>query len=471
DEKERDDLKLTLEKIQSSSKNLSKLLESQVSDKTGLGYDRKVFNNQVFDCEESNDSVPKSLVNDRYKSGEGYHVVPHPYTRTFMPPKPNLVFNDALNASKTVTNMVNVESSSNKPSKDMSKTLRPDAPIIKYWTSDSEDETEIKSVPKQNKPSFVLTFEHVKIPRESVKKVKHPKQAKNLRTDNQKSRGHKNSWHRKACFVCKSLNHLIKDCDYYEKQMVQKPVWNSVMRANHQNSIRMTHPHSNRNVVLTAVLTRSKLVSLNAARPVSTVVPQSLMKSSSPVKHVVNKAHSPIRRPINHRPATKNSNFYKKVTTVKIQFSHGLGPQKTLSLLFDVKGNPQQALKDKGVIDIGCSRQMTGNISFLLDFKEINEGYVAFRRNPKGGKITGKGNIKTGKLDFDDVYFVKELKFNYFSVSQMCDKKNSVLFTDTECVFLSSDYNLPDENHVLLRFPREKNMYNFDLRMLFLQEI
>nr|GFA72124.1 putative ribonuclease H-like domain-containing protein [Tanacetum cinerariifolium] len=98
------------------------------------------------------------------------------------------------------------------------------------------------------------------------------------------------------------------------------------------------------------------------------------------------------------------------------------------------KGNPQQALKDKGVIDSGC------------------------------GKITGKGKIKTGKLDFDDVYYVKELKFNLFSVSQMCDKKNNVLFTDTECLFLSLDFKLPDASQVLLRVPRENNMYNVNLK-------
>nr|GEU82560.1 retrovirus-related Pol polyprotein from transposon TNT 1-94 [Tanacetum cinerariifolium] len=89
---------------------------------------------------------------------------------------------------------------------------------------------------------------------------------------------------------------------------------------------------------------------------------------------------------------------------------------------------------------------------------------VAFGGNPKGGKITEKGKIRTGKLDFDDVYFVKELKFNLFSVSHMCDKKNSALFTDTECIVLSSDFKLPDENHVLLRVPRENNMYNVDLK-------
>nr|GEV27708.1 hypothetical protein [Tanacetum cinerariifolium] len=80
----------------------------------------------------------------------------------------------------------------------------------------------------------------------------------------------------------------------------------------------MTHPYSNRNVVPTAVLTRSRLVSLNAARPVPIVVTQSIVKSTWPVKHVVNKAHSPVRRPINQRTATKNSNFNKKVTTVKV---------------------------------------------------------------------------------------------------------------------------------------------------------
>nr|GEX39974.1 putative ribonuclease H-like domain-containing protein [Tanacetum cinerariifolium] len=130
----------------------------------------------------------------------------------------------------------------------------------------------------------------------------------------------------------------------------------------------------------------------------------------------------------------------------------------------DNEGNLQQALKDKGVIDSGCSRHMTGNISYLSDFEEINGGYVAFGGNPKGGKITCKGKIKTGKLDFNDVYFVKELKFNLFSVSQMCDKKNNVLFTETECVVLSFEFKLPDENNVFLRVPRENNMYNIDLK-------
>ncbi|GJT13036.1 putative ribonuclease H-like domain-containing protein [Tanacetum coccineum] len=54
--------------------------------------------------------------------------------------------------------------------------------------------------------------------------------------------------------------------------------------------------------------------------------------------------------------------------------------------------NPQIDLQDQGVIDSGCLRHVTGNMSYLIDFEEIDEGYVAFRGNPKGGKITGKGD-------------------------------------------------------------------------------
>nr|GEU94356.1 hypothetical protein [Tanacetum cinerariifolium] len=124
--------------------------------------------------------------------------------------------------------------------------------------------------------------------------------------------------------------------------------------------------------------------------------------------------------------------------------------------IFDY-GNPQLDLKDKGVIDSGCSRHMIGNISYLIDFEEIDGGFVAFGGNSKGGKITRKGKIRTGKLDFEDVYFVKELNFNLFSVSQMCDKKNSVLFTDIAYVVLSPDFKLTDESHVLLKVPRKVN--------------
>ncbi|GJX27410.1 putative ribonuclease H-like domain-containing protein [Tanacetum coccineum] len=128
------------------------------------------------------------------------------------------------------------------------------------------------------------------------------------------------------------------------------------------------------------------------------------------------------------------------------------------------RGNPQQALKNKGIFDSGCSRHMTGNKDFLIDYQDIDGGFVAFGGSTRGGKITGKGKIRTDKLDFEDVFFVKELKFNLFSVSQMCDKKNSILFTKTECLVWSPDFKLLDASQVQLRVPRQSNMYSFDLK-------
>ncbi|GJR01558.1 hypothetical protein Tco_0524542 [Tanacetum coccineum] len=106
----------------------------------------------------------------------------------------------------------------------------------------------------------------------------------------------------------------------------------------------------------------------------------------------------------------------------------------------------------------------TQNKACLSDYKDYNGGFVAFGSDPKGGKIMGKGKIRTANLDFDDVYFVDELKFNLFSVLQICDKKNSVLFTETEYLILSPSFKLLDESQVVLRAPRKDDVYSLDLK-------
>nr|GEW34465.1 reverse transcriptase domain-containing protein [Tanacetum cinerariifolium] len=144
--KKRDELKQTLEKFYTSSKNLRKLLASQITNKSGLGYDTQVFNSIVFDFDELirsklDVSMPTSLVHDRYKSGEGYHAFPPPYIGTFIPVKPDLVFHKAPTVSETVPNILSVEPSPTKPNKEMSQSHRPSAPIIKDWVSSSEDDS------------------------------------------------------------------------------------------------------------------------------------------------------------------------------------------------------------------------------------------------------------------------------------------------------------------------------------------
>ncbi|GKA84573.1 hypothetical protein Tco_0806168 [Tanacetum coccineum] len=115
-------------------------------------------------------------VNDKYKTGEGYHAVPPPYTGNFMPPKPNLVLADEEEYvfSESIISVPVVATSKVKTSKSKPKSVS--EPLIEDWISDSEDENENEFKFKQRKPSFakvefVNSNKHVKIPRKFVEKV------------------------------------------------------------------------------------------------------------------------------------------------------------------------------------------------------------------------------------------------------------------------------------------------------------
>nr|GEV81710.1 putative ribonuclease H-like domain-containing protein [Tanacetum cinerariifolium] len=126
---------------------------------------------------------------------------------------------------------------------------------------------------------------------------------------------------------------------------------------------------------------------------------------------------------------------------------------------------PFSATEDEGIFDSGCFRSMTGNKDRLDDFQAIHGGKVTFKGGE--GRITVKGTIRTPTLDFENVYYVKELQqFNLFSISQICDKKNQVLFTDTECLVLSKDFKLLDDSMVVLKVPRKHNLYTINLNDL-----
>nr|GFB32874.1 ribonuclease H-like domain-containing protein [Tanacetum cinerariifolium] len=133
----------------------------------------------------------------------------------------------------------------------------------------------------------------------------------------------------------------------------------------------------------------SKPVSITVVKPVSAVVPKIKVTRPRHAHQIFSKSKSPIRRHITHSPSTKTINLPPGVTAVQaLVVSAAMGMQGKW-------GNPQHVLKDKGVIDCGCSRHMTGNMSYLSDFEELNSGYVAFGGNLTGGKISGKGKIKT----------------------------------------------------------------------------
>nr|GEW03405.1 hypothetical protein [Tanacetum cinerariifolium] len=321
--------------------------------------------------------------------------------------------------------MLNIKVSPTKPEQALSPSPRPSAPIIEDWISDSEEDSQTQA--PNVAPSFAQSSEHVKSPRHPGQPLQATIPAVTTVPVSSKTPCRGPRRNKKACFVCKSVDHLIKDCDFYSRKLAQRTY-----------ASRDTHK-----------------------QPLSAALPNLPLTRPRHAYRIVTKSNSPIRRHLPRSPSSKTSNSSTRVTAAKAsRKEHGFGDQNALfyTMISKPQGNPQKALKDKGVIDSRCSRHMTGNMSYLSDFEELNEGYVVFGDNLKGGKITGKGKIKTGKLNFDDVYFVKELNFNLFSVSQMYDKKNSVLFTDTECLVLSPDFKLPDESQVLLRVPRENNM-------------
>ncbi|GKA73886.1 putative ribonuclease H-like domain-containing protein [Tanacetum coccineum] len=247
----------------------------------------------------------------------------------------------------------------------------------------------------------------------------------------------------------------------------------------------MTHPHPNRRFVPQAVLTRSGKInttgaSVNTAvrlvntavRLVNTVGSKPTVNHPRPISNAYKKGYSQVTKPFNKYSANKNSIFNKKVNTISVKdttardrvvVSENKGNGANVVKASAYWGNPQQKeYREKGVFDSGCSRHMTGNKCYLTEYEDYDGGFVSFGDGK--GRISGKGKIKSGTLVFDDVYFCKELKYNLFSVSQICDKKNNVLFTDTECLVLSSDFKLLDESQVLLRVPRKDNIYSVDLK-------
>ncbi|GJY11113.1 putative ribonuclease H-like domain-containing protein, partial [Tanacetum coccineum] len=292
----------------------------------------------------------------------------------------------------------------------------------------------------------------------------------------------------RACFKCGCFDHLAANCG--------KWVDNGE-----------TRPRDNfKNMTPRAVLLKTGIKPTILKRPISIVKPT--LNYAQPIRKSFNSAHSNIKRPFEKKSVAKKQIWVPKVSTVgtkvptvrtkvpivglkvptvKPTIATNLGnkgkavkasarwiwkPKQNdsnqCSNANGVSGKPQDNIDDKGFWDSGCSRHMTGNISYLSDFEPYDGGYVSFRDG--GGKITGKGIIKTGKLEFENVYFVKELKYNLFSVSQICDNKNSVLFTDSECIVLSRDFKLDDDRHVLLRTPRQQNMYVVDLKNIIPQK-
>ncbi|GJR66289.1 putative ribonuclease H-like domain-containing protein [Tanacetum coccineum] len=364
---------------------------------------------------KSLDKLIGSQISDNSRKGvgfESYNVVAHPPTSLFSPPTIDLS-NSGLEEFQ-----------------------QPEFEGYGVKVSDcEEDESKVRVLKSDN--------------------VQHkPEQENKPRKASQNPKNNRTNWNEKKTQKLGMVQqHAMNNVQKRTSQREVRPVWNNAMRTNHQNFSK-----TRRNFAPTTILTKSGIIPINAARQSFSRAP-TLVNTARPISTAAPK------------PFVNFVNTAKRNRVTSAVGKQGFNAVKSLACwiwrptrnVID-HGDPQVALKDTVIFDSGCSRHITGNKSYLTDYQDYDGGFVAFAGSSKGGKITGKGKIRTGQLDFEDVYFVKELKFNIFSVSQMCDRKNSVLFTETECLILSPDFKLPDESQVMLKIPRKDNMYSFDLK-------
>ncbi|GJZ36050.1 integrase, catalytic region, zinc finger, CCHC-type containing protein [Tanacetum coccineum] len=396
----------TVDSWKDSSKNLWRLIDSGMSSnsKVGLGFEIQ-SNNEVSD----DNSSEHSLVNSN-DSGRDLVEIP-------------------------LSNLLEMKSESLSEPNEMSKS--------RLEVTNEKDVSAPKS--KEVEPSYVS---HIKTPRQPLKdKAKHIKfNRKNWKDKMERGTRGKVLFTKKKCFVCGSLNHLIKDCDYYEKKMareaevkrvvntsnrVAKPVWTNANRVNHANQF----------------VPRS--VQLNAGRPKLNSVRPNINTGRTNINSV---------RPKVNAVSPKVNAVSPKVNTVR---SKQPGSAVKTSASYSWRNSRPNFNYNSGPTFI---RTVNANGTSLKELVDRDGGSVTFGGSK--GYISGKGKIRVGNLDFDSVSFVKELgHFNLFSISQICDKQHKVLFTKTECLVVSSDFKMPDENQILLKVHRHHNMYSFDMKI------
>nr|GFA29366.1 copia protein [Tanacetum cinerariifolium] len=233
-------------------------IETTIPAATSAMFDFDNYYTSESDC----DSWPPSNLYDRFVLSDGYHVVPPSVTGTFMPSKPDLVFHTPSSDDNEYL-AFNVQIIPTKPEQDLSS--RPSASIIEDWVSDSEED----DMPQAPIP-VALT-----VPLRS----------------NPHSKGSRRT--KKACFVCKSVNHLIKDCDFHARKLAHRTYASKDI---HKQYAPVNHSKFPLHKVPTVAPSQSQSVITTAAKTVSAVHPIFSMTRPKCASRTVSKFKSPLRR-------------------------------------------------------------------------------------------------------------------------------------------------------------------------------
>ncbi|GJW79980.1 hypothetical protein Tco_0143955 [Tanacetum coccineum] len=390
--KEKEQLQKTLDSWKDSSKNLWRLINSGMSsnNKLGLGYEiqsnnevlsyEEEMNFSVFNCSKE-DSVGKPLYS-RFTKTNDFKGVPHPLSGDYTPtpqeeideslyvygkkgpqePEPNVSDDRSSEYSTCQSNdsagSIGTSSEHSVDPESEISSVPPEVYVSTPITTNEKGVSDPKS--KEVEPSCVS---HIKTPRQPIKDQATPKvNRKNWNAMMERELGEGYSFTKKKCFVCGSLSHLIKDCDYYEKKMareaevkkqrvfntgngVAKPVWTNANRVNHSNkfvprSVQLNAGRPNINSVRPNINTGR--TNVNPVRPRVNTGSSNVntVRSRQPVPNKNSNSFSPKRPQVNQ--FNKRGHFSKSYSSVRRPFAK---TTTQMSHSNAVKGNWGSAVK------------------------------------------------------------------------------------------------------------------------------
>ncbi|KAJ9563152.1 hypothetical protein OSB04_008312 [Centaurea solstitialis] len=417
------------------------------------------------------ESIIRAQVTDDLKRGIGYNSTPPPYNQNYIPPTTDLLERlDRSEMKEGLDKIDPVDSEEESDNKSTSETIpdehhiltnekggMPFVPSKKIETTRKDKGKSVMSLENSKEKKTETTRKESRKDHYTQRTVVYPARDCYFNPFNQRNSFQARRFvptHKK---VVPKQNRSSQPKRKVQKKRVEKKsvklVTKWVPKASLRNTTASTSSGNN------SVASDSSGNSFNSVE-VNTAASNNSSNNSNTATSQVNTAVSNNSSGNSNNVTTDKSSLRKPIITK--YSSHKIPNKDYLLKLNRLTESNQGRRSSLWHVDSGCSRHMTGIMSLLEDFKKFEGGHVAFGDNPTGGKISGKGKVSKGKMTFDDVYYVEQLRYNLLSVSQVCDKKFGVFFTDTECLILASGFKI-DESQVMLRTPRKDNVYCLDI--------
>ncbi|GJW82415.1 retrovirus-related pol polyprotein from transposon TNT 1-94 [Tanacetum coccineum] len=404
--------------------------------------------------------MTEEQITDKSKKGLGYNVVPSPHPLIYNRPKKLDLSYSGLDEFKD-PEFKSYRSEDSKQESNIVCDKKSDD------SKENSDDTLVKEQVSEDTRSFVESSLNVeketifldkKI--EFVKPKNHEKPVKKSvryaeMYRSQSPRGNQRNWngqksnqlgsnfvmYNKACFICGSFDHVQAHCKYHQRERMV--YGNNYNRVNYNYTTNRTHPNAQRNMVPRAVLMKTGLKPFNTARTVNTAHPKSIVFSAKPMSRFSKSTQSTAKAVNIARP--------KAVNTAR----------------------PHSAVVN--AVRVNQENVVKASACWVWRPTKLNSASITLKKynyiDARGRSKRHDWNILIAQISRNLMEVMLHLEEEHMVVEfLMCDKKNYVLFTNTECLVLSPNFKLPDESQILLKIPRKDNMYSFDIKNIALDD-